>query len=341
MKQIIYYIIFTVFVDMLPVLMAAEKLHLEVERLSGCSAGFFSEEIKETGKSNANNCTNDQNCLNFESSETCRDIGICINSRHENSFLTTDTDGPLDNFTVDSMDEVAAERSDMDEKDVFLQQNSSVHDQSGNEAIGNSDVVFLCDDRKAEVPADLQARCASSADLQLRDDLDSDGGRDLGRPDRTDARQDEVAADEICVKEVDRESAISEVCRMEMDRRMAVDAFMVIHKHQTEPDTDLMFGDCKSSAELHAGLSFHSSCSDEQSDRLGTVEMNGECDCRIDRAQDLVSDHPWNETDRLKDEEEAQSSWSCRQKFTGQSGDDKGRKISATMCFNVDGAKIT
>lgn len=317
MKQMIYYIIFNVFVDMLPVLMAAEQLQLEVERLTGCSAGFFSDEMKETGESNVNNCTNDPNSLNFESSETCRDVDNCINSSHENSFLTTDTDGPLNNFTADSMGKVA-ERLDMDEKDVFLQQNSSVHDQSGKAAIGNSDVVALCDDNhSSEMPADLQGRRASSANLQPCDDLDS------GRPDRTDTRQNEVAADDSCVEKVDRESSRSEDCRMEIDRRMSVDASRVVHKQQTEPDTDLPSSDCKSSAE------FHSSCSDEQSAKLGTVEQNGECDHRIDQIHDLVSDRPWNETGRLKDEEEAKGSWSGKQKFTGQSGDAKGRKISA------------
>lgn len=319
---------------MLPVLMAAEQLQLEAERLSGCSAGFFSAEMKETGESKVNNCTNDPNSLDFESSETCRDIGNCINSSHENSFLTTDTDGPLNNFTKDSLGEVA-ERSNMDEKDVFLRLNSSAHDQSGNAATGNSDVVALYgDDHSAEVPADQQGRRAPSADLQPRDDLDS------GRPDRTNTQQDEVAADDARAEEVDRESSRSEDCGMEIDRRMSVDASRVVHRHQTEPDTDSPSSDCKSSAEWHAGLSFHSSCSDEQGAKLGTVEQNGECDRRIHRTQDLVSDRPWNETGQLKDEEEADGSWSCKQKFTGQSGDDKGRRISAVICFNVDRAKI-
>lgn len=311
---------------MLPVLMAAEQLQSKVKRLSGCSAEFSSEEMKEVGSDNKNKCSkddddvcmNNQNSLNFESNEPHQNdqenTDSCLYSRHESDLLSgDDAVDPLHNFTTSSVSELPS-----DDKE----QNSSIHDRNTADAVmRNSDIVTLCDNHPADSPAGLQGQATA---FRLNNELDSSEIQDLGKTDSTDTGQGKGAMDDVTTEEVDKRSAISEDCRVYLDHRTDCDCTQVVLKDQTEPEADSLSDGCGSSVETHAKLSIHTVIDSDQSLVLNSAESNGELDCVKEQTLENAKVYRWNNVSELQDEQEVQN---CKQIFARKFGEDKGRKI--------------
>lgn len=317
---------FDLFIDMLPVLMAAEQLQSKVKRLSGCSAGFPSEEIK-VGSDNKNKCSkdedvcmNNQNSLNLESNEPHQNnrenTDNCMYSCRESDLPSgDDAVDPLHNFMTSRVSELPSDNKE---------QNSSIHDRNSADAVmRNSDIVTLCDNHPADSPAGLQGQATA---FRLNNELDSSEIQDLGKTDRTDTGQGKGAMDDVATEEVDeRRSAISEDCRVYMDHRTDGDLTRVILKDQTEPEADSLSDGCGSSVDTHAKLSIHGVVGGDQSIVLNLAESNGELDCVKEQTLETAKVYHWNNNvGQLEDEQEVQN---CKQIFTRKFGEDKGRKI--------------